>query len=148
MPITPRSVRDPATATTNWSSGVAGAGNKWADGYAHPSRNPFDPAVINPEAWQAGVSTPEAKNLYRSHLAGVNQDMVLASVNGAGKTKYTSSGTTKNQKMSKFMGIFLPKLGSILQGLNQTSPRGPRGTNRGRLNSYLDAVEATRGQNT
>jgi hypothetical protein len=147
MPIQIRNVRDATTATANWGSQVQQAGAKWADGYAHPARNPFDPSVIDPEAWQAGVSQPAAKTLYARNLAGVNQEVVLATVNGAGKTKYTSSGSTKQGKYAKFATTFMPKLGGILQNLNTSNPRGPRGQNRARLNAYLDAVEATRGLN-
>lgn len=144
MGITVRAVRNSTTGTANWGAGVQQAGNKWADGYANPSRNPFDPSVINPQAWLAGVSTQDAMNAYAANLAAVDQNVVLATVNGAGKTKYTASGSTKQAKYQKFASIFYPKLGNILQAL---PPKGPRGTNRGRLNAYLDAVEATRGQN-
>lgn len=148
MPIQTRVIRDPATGSSNWGTGVGQSGSKWADGYAHPSRNPFDPSVINPDAWQAGVSTAEAKALYARKLANVNQDMVLATVNGAGKSKYTSSGTTKQPNYLRFAQTFYPKLSAIVSNLNSSMPKGPRGTNRGRLNAYLDAVEATRGTNS
>jgi hypothetical protein len=148
MPIQTRTVRDPAMATANWGSGVQQNGNKWAEGYAHPKRNPFDPSVIDPDAWQSGVTSDRAKTLYAKNLAGVNQDVVLQTVNGAGKTKYTSAGSTKQGKYQKFASQFLPKLGQILQNLDMTNPRGPRGTNRARLNAFLDAVEQTRGTNT
>ena len=39
-------------------------------------------------------------------------------------------------------------IANIVQNLNQSMPKGPRGTNRARLNAYLDAVEATRGTNS
>lgn len=148
MPITPRTVKDATTATANWGSAIAASAGKWAAGYANPSRNPFDANVINPDAWQAGVSTPQAKALYKKNMAGVNQDVVLATVNGPGKQKYAAAGQNKTGKVQAFMQTFLPKLGTILQNLNQTNPKGPRGTNRARLNAYLDAVEATRGTNT
>lgn len=147
MPIQTRIIRDPSTGTTNWSSGVTSSGNKWADGYAHPSRNPFDPSVVNPDAWQAGVSTSAAKALFQKNMVGVNQDQVLATVNGAGKTKYTSSGTTKSSNYQAFATIFYPKLSSILSNLNVTNPKGPRGTNLDRLVAYVQAVQATRGTN-
>ena len=145
MPITPRTVTTPASAVANWASGVQNGGNKWATGYANPSRNPFDPTVINPNAWQAGVSTAAAKDLYAKHLASVDQTVVLATVNGAGKTKYTTSGTTKQGKVLTFQTAFLPRLSTILTNLNTSNPKGPRGTNRARLNAYLDAVELLRG---
>lgn len=147
MPIQTRVIRDPSTGTANWTGGVSSAGSKWADGYAHPSRNPFDPTVINPDAWQAGVSTDAAKQKYRTNLANVNQDQVLATVNGAGKTKYTSSGSTKASNYSKFATAFYPKLSSIISNLNQSMPKGPRGTNLDRLVAYIQAVQQTRGTN-
>ena len=147
MPIQTRVIRDPATGSSNWGSGVTSSGNKWADGYAHPSRNPFDPNVIDPDAWQAGVSTAAAKASYAKNLAGVNQDQVLATVNGAGKTKYTASGTTKVSNYTAFATVFYPKLSSIISNLNVTNPKGPRGTNLDRLITYIQAVQATRGTN-
>lgn len=149
MPITPRVVRDPATATANWTKGVQQSGAKWADGYAHPSRNPFDPSVIDPEAWQAGVSNPNAMAAYERNLASVNQDQVLATVNGVGQQKYTASGTQKTSKVSKFQQVFLPKLSQIVSNLNSSMPKGPRGSaqNISRLTTYLQQVAATRGTN-
>ena len=150
MPIQPRVVRDPTTSTQNWGAGVQQSASKWADGYAHPSRNPFDPSVINPAAWQAGVSDPNAMSRYGRNMASVNQDQVLNTVNGVGKTKYAASGTQKQSKVQAFMTNFLPKLSQIVQNVNNTTPRGPRGSaeNRARLNAYLDAVAATRGTNS
>jgi hypothetical protein len=147
MPITPRTVTDAATATANWAKGVGSAGQKWADNYAHPSRNPFDPSVINAPAWQAGVSTPAAMAKYSRKMASVNQDMVLATVNGAGKTKYTSAATTRQPNVSTFMSNFIPKLSAIVQNENSRAPRGPRGSaqNLQRMNDVVAAIAATRG---
>jgi hypothetical protein len=146
MPIQPRTVTDATTAAANWSKGVGAAGNKWADNYAHPSRNPFDPSVINPQAWQDGVSTDAAKSKYARKMAGVNQDMVLATVNGAGKNKYTSAATTRAPNVSTFMGKFIPQISSIVQNVNSTTPRGPRGSaqNLQRMNSVVAAIAALR----
>jgi hypothetical protein len=147
MPITPRTVTDAATATASWTRGVGAAGQKWADNYAHPSRNPFDPAVINPTAWQAGVSAPAAMAKYGRKMAAVNQDMVLATVNGAGKTKYTSAGTTRAPNMQNYMNAFIPKLSAIVQTENARNPRGPRGSSQNltRMNNVVAAIAATRG---
>lgn len=146
MPIQPRTVTDAATATSNWTRGVGNAGNKWADNYAHPSRNPFDPAVINPQAWQDGVSTAAAKSKYGSKMAAVNQDMVLATVNGAGKTKYTSAATTRAPNMAAFMQRFIPRVQSNLATLNSSTPRGPRGSaqNKARMDTWRDEMAALR----
>lgn len=146
MPIQVRTVTDAATATANWTKGVGGAGQKWADNYAHPSRNPFDPAVINPQAWQDGVSTAAAKAKYATKMAGVNQDMVLATVNGAGKSKYTAAGTTRAPNVSSYMGRFIPRLQTIVQNVNSATPRGPRGSaqNITRMNEVVTAIAALR----
>jgi hypothetical protein len=149
MPITPRVVRDPTTGANNWGTGVGQSGAKWYDGYANPTRNPFDPSVINADGWLAGVTAPNAKVAYKTNMASVNQDQVLITAKGAGMTKYTSSGTTKKANYAGFAMTFYPKLGSIVQQVNQTNPRGPRGSaqNIARLTTYLQAVAATRGQN-
>lgn len=142
MPIQVRAVKDSATAQANWSSGVQQGGNKWADGYAHPSRNPFDPSVINPDAWQAGVSDPNSKAKYARKLAAVNQDQVLATVAGPGKSKYTSAGTIKAPNYGAFSAKYQPFMRNLVASL---PARGPRGTNRARINQLLDGLEAARG---
>jgi hypothetical protein len=146
MPIQPRTTTDAATAVANWTKGVGQSGQKWADNYAHPSRNPFDPAVINPAAWSAGVSTPQAQAKYGRKLANVNQDMVLATVNGAGKQKYTSAGTTRAPNMQAFMTAFIPKLQGVISQVNSSTPRGPRGSaqNLTRMNNVVAAIAAMR----
>jgi hypothetical protein len=146
MPITPRATVDAATATANWTKGVGQSGQKWADNYAHPKRNPFDPSVINPGAWQAGVSTAAAMAKYQRKMTNVNQDMVLATVNGAGKTKYTSAGTTRAPNMQTFMNALIPKLQGIVQSVNSATPRGPRGSQQNitRMNNTVAAIAALR----
>jgi hypothetical protein len=148
MPITPRSVTDATTAAANWAKGIGDGADKWATQYANPHRNPFDPNVIDPEAWQAGVSTDAAKAKYKRKMAAVNQDMVLATVNGAGKTKYRASATTRRANVDQFMGKFIPTLKSIMDSENASVPRGPRGSaqNRQRMNDVVDKIAALRGQ--
>ena len=149
MGLQTRTVKTAAQAAANWSTGVTGAGAKWSDGYLHPKRDPFNPANIDPDAWQEGVSTQEAKDGYANGMANVDVNALTATVNGAGRTKFTSSGNTKQSKVLTFQNAFLPKLSNILQNLYNTAPRGRRGSpeNRTRLNNYLDSVAATRGQN-
>jgi len=147
MPLMPRATIDPTTATNNWGAGVSNGAAKWADGYAHPKRNPFDPSVINPDAWQNGVSTPQAKTRYASKLAAVNQDVVLTTVNGVGKQKFAAAGTNKKGNVQTFMSNFLPKVASSLSQLNSQNPKGPRGSNIQRAVAWATLMAATRGTN-
>lgn len=149
MALQTRSVKTAAQAVQNWTRGVQSSGDKWADGYLHPKRDPFSPNNIDPDAWQAGVSTQAAKDGYANGMANVDTTQLTATVNGAGKSKFTAAATTKTNKVQNFQSQFLPKLGNILQSLDSSAPKGPRGSaqNRTRLNNYLDMVAATRGQN-
>jgi hypothetical protein len=145
MPITPRSITDAATAATKWSTRVAAAGNDWADGWAHPTRSPFDPNTINADGWQAGVTAPGVKERYQARLAGTNQEMALASVNGAGKGKYQASGTNRKANVQAALSQILPIVGQVVQNLNQTMPKGPRGTNGSRGLAFSTAMHTYRG---
>ncbi|MBF6571585.1 MAG: hypothetical protein IVW54_22275 [Candidatus Binataceae bacterium] len=139
-------VKNPSTWAGSWGSGVSGAGNMWATNYIAAGPAIFTKAAASVGNWQTAVASQAAADAFVSGLNGVNFAVVTASVNGAGKTKYTASGTTKQAKYNTFAGIFGPKLTSIVASL---PPRGPRGStqNRVRLTQLLDQVQATRGQN-
>jgi len=144
-----KATTNPANAVKNWGQKVAAAGPTWSAGLIAAAPNIFNPANIDAQAWQNGVSSPQAAADYEKGMASVNMQQFTTVVNGAGQGKYTSSGSSKQAKMLSFMNVFIPKLSGILQTLNTSSPKGPRGSaqNRTRLNNYLDAVAATRGQN-
>lgn len=147
--ITPRAVKDPATALSNWKSGVAASGQKWANGYANPRRDPFQAAAQSVSVWQAAVASPAAATAYVSGLNSVDETAVMQTVNGPGMSKYTQSPNAKSAKATAFFNTFLPKLGNIVSNLDRTNPRGPRGSaqNITRLTSYLQSVAQTRGSN-
>jgi hypothetical protein len=139
----------PQSATANWGTKVGQAGATWSKGLIAAAPTIFNPANIKPQNWVAGVQNPQAAIDYASGMAATNQAQFATVVNGAGQTKFTSSGTTKQAKMLAFQTSFLPKLGNIIQSLNQSNPRGPRGSaqNITRVTAYLQSVAATRGQN-
>lgn len=147
--ITPRAIATPATALANWQKGVSGAGQKWATGYQNPRRDPFASAAAAVANWQQAVSSPAAAAAFVSGLSNVNQAAVVATVTGPGMTKYTSSATNKPAKAQAFFSTFLPKLSNIVTQLNNSNPKGPRGSaqNLTRLTTYIQAVAATRGTN-
>lgn len=139
----------PQSATANWGTKVAQAGAAWSKGFLAAAPKVFNPANIKPANWQAGVNNPQAAIDYADGMANVNMSQLTTVVNSSGQQKYTTSGTNKQAKMLAFQQVFIPKLGQITNSLDQSNPRGPRGSaqNRSRLNNYLDAVAATRGQN-
>lgn len=142
-------VTDPSKWSGNWGTGVRSAGTKWsADLVAVVSTIGPKAAAAAPN-WQQAVSSPAALAGYVKGVQNFDQTAFVATVNGAGQAKYTASGTTKQAKYAAFAQIFGPKLVTEMNSLNQSNPRGPRGSaqNRARLNAYLDWAASTRGQN-
>lgn len=139
--------KTPQQAVQNWGTGVTNGGNNWASGYLAAAPEVFNANNVDPQAWQNGVSDPNAAARYLKGMTSVNMSQLTTTVNGAGKGKYTASGTAKQAKMTNFMTSFIPKLDNILVNLDNTNPRASRGSasNRARLNAYLDAVQSTRG---
>ena len=139
-------ITDPSKWAGSWGTGVSRSGDKWSTNYNAAGPAIFQKAAASVGDWQAGVSAQAAADAYVRGLQSVNFSQVQATVQGAGKTKYTSSGTTKQAKYTAFAQTFGPKLQTIVNNLPQ---RGPRGSsiNRTRLNQLLDQVQATRGTN-
>jgi hypothetical protein len=139
-------IQDPSKWAGSWGTGVGRSGDKWATQYVAAGPAIFQKAAAAVGDWQAAVSSQMAADAFTRGLNAVNFAQVQATVTGAGKTKYTSSGSTKQAKYAAFAQIFGPKLQMIVTNL---PPRGPRGSaqNRTRLNQLLDAVQATRGTN-
>ena len=142
-------VADPSTWAGNWGTGVRGGGAKWSTRLNAVVSQIGQKAVAAAPNWQQAVSSPQALDSYKSGVGSFDQTAFVQTVNGAGQTKYTASGTTKQARYAQFAQIFGPKLTTEINTLNQTSPRGPRGSaqNRARLNAYLDWAASTRGQN-
>src|SRR5712692_4362182 len=147
MPLQTRTVTDAATALKNWSQYAAGASGKWRDKVLNPRRDPFEAAKAAVGFWQQKVASPEAAAAYTRGLDRVNIAEFTATVNGQGQANYRNGVTTKTSKMGAFLTGFLPRLGNILQTLDRTNPKGDYSANIARLNSYLDAVHATKGSN-
>jgi len=147
MPLPTRTVTDPATALSNWSKYAAGASGKWTTNVLTPRRDPFSAAIAAVGFWQSQVSSAAAAAAYTTGLQNVNIPQFQATVQNQGAANYRNGVTTKTAKMGAFLASFLPKLGSIVQNLDRTNPRGDFNANVSRLNAYLSAVHATKGQN-
>lgn len=129
-----------------WGTGVAGAGAKWSANYIAAGPAIFTKGAAAVNTWQTAVASPAAAAAFVKGLNDVNFSQVTNVVNGAGQSKFTTSGTTKQSKYNTFAGIFQPKLTNIIASLPAKGPRGSA-INRTRLNQYLDQVAATRGMN-
>jgi hypothetical protein len=145
MAVQTRSVKDASTALSKWLANTANAAGDWANGIITPRRDPFDPNVVDPDAWQAGVSTPEAKTGYQRGMVSVDRTLYNQLVSTTGKTNYTANTRAKQKNYSDFATVFLPALSGEIDTLNRTNPRGPRGTNRGRMLALQDWYDSKRG---
>lgn len=132
-----------------WGTGVGQSGQKWSTAYIAAGPTIFQKGAASVTNWQQAVASPAAANAFVDGLNNVNFAQVQTTVQGAGMTKYTSSGSTKQSKFSAFATIFQPKLSQIVSNLDQSNPRQPRGNpaNVVRLTAYIAAVAGTRGQN-
>lgn len=139
-------VTDPSKWSGAWGAGVSRSGDKWATDYLAAGPAIFQKGAAAVGTWQAAVAAQIAADNYVKGLSSVNFSQVQATVSGAGKSKYTSSGSTKQAKYAAFAQVFGPKLANIVANL---PARGPRGSaqNRARLTQLLDQVQATRGSN-
>jgi hypothetical protein len=139
-------ITDPSKWAGSWGTGVTGAGATWASGYIAAMPTIYSKAAASVGDWQNAVASTQAAAAFVSGLNNVNTSQVTTTVNNAGKTKYTASGSSKQAKYAAFATTFGPKLQQIVAAL---PARGPRGSaqNRQRLNQLLDNVQATRGTN-
>jgi len=139
-------VTPPGNWAANWGTKVQSSGPKWAANLIAHGPSMFTKAAASVTQWQAAVASPSAASKYVGKLKEVNFTTFTSTVNGAGQSKYASSGVNKQHAYNHFAGVFGPKLQTMVSAL---PPRQPRGNpaNRTRLNQLLDAMEATRGKN-
>lgn len=140
---------DPSKWTGNWGAGVRSAGPKWSTGMvaAVPTMGAKAAAAVG--VWQAAVADPVAAKNYADGERSFDQAAAIATINGAGQTKYTAAGTTKQAPYASFVSIFAPKLSSEISSLNQSTPRGLRGSaqNQQRMIAFNNWIISTRGSN-
>jgi ABC-type enterobactin transport system permease subunit len=140
---------DPSKWTGNWGSGVRSSGVKWSSGMVAAVPTMGAKAAAAAPIWQAAVADPAAARAYADGERNFDQTAAIATINGAGQTKYTAAGTTKQAGYASFVSIYAPKLSSQLSTLNSTSPRGPRGSaqNQQRMIAFNNWIISTRGTN-
>lgn len=138
------SMTDPTKWSGTWGARVGASGDKWAGGYTAVGPAIFQKAAASVSTWQSQVASPQAANAFVKGLGAVNFTQVQATVNGAGKMKYTSSGSTKQAKYATFANAAGSKWPGILSSL---PPRGPRGSaeNQARMAQWSSSLISTRG---
>ncbi len=146
MGLTTRTIASATDATNAWGSKVSQSSATWSKKYLNPRRDPFTAANVDPDAWQAGVTTDTAKQKYLAGMTSVDITALTATVNGPGAAKYAAAGTNKKAKYQTFATNFLPKLNNIVQSLPARGPRGSQ-QNKARVMQFFDQVAATRGTN-
>jgi hypothetical protein len=140
---------DPSKWTGNWGTKVAQSGAQWSAGMVLAVPTMGAKAAAAAPIWQAAVADPNAALAYAAGERNFDQTAAIATIKGAGMTKYTASGTTKQAAYASFVSIYAPKLSSELSSLNSSNPRGPRGSaqNQQRMIAFNNWIISTRGTN-
>lgn len=146
MGLSTRTIASAADATSAWGTRVAQSSGTWSKKYLNPRRDPFSQENVDPDAWQAGVTTDTAKQKYLKGMTSVDITALTATVNGPGAAKYAAAGTNKKGKYQAFAVAFLPKLDNIVRSLPARGPRGSQ-QNKARVMQFFDQTSATRGTN-
>jgi hypothetical protein len=125
--------------------------SSWATDYnaAYPSMITKAQAAI--PTWQANVATQQAATNMRNGLAKAANKaaLVAAKVNGAGSASFAAgvrAAGGPGGDYTAFIGPWMSAVGSEVQTLNTTNPRGTRQQNRARQAAY-DAWVDTQGGN-
>lgn len=139
---------DPSKWTGNWGTKVAAAGTQWSSGMVAAVPTMGAKAAAAAPIWQAAVQDPKAALAYQDGERNFDQAAAIATINGAGRTKYTASGTTKQAGYANFVTQYSPKLTSELSTLNSATPRGPRGSDQNttrmlNFNTWIKSIRGT-----
>ena len=138
---------DPSKWTGNWGNKVAQAGPQWSSGMVAAVPTMGAKAAAAAPIWQQAVADPKAAAAYADGERNFDQAAAIATINGAGRTKYTAAGSTKQAGYSTFVTQYAPKLTTELSTLNSSNPRGPRGSdqNTARMIAFNTWIKSIRG---
>lgn len=147
---TTRPVKSAQTAAANYGTNgsAANAANLWAQDFLADPQAIFAAAAARVSYWQSQVSTQQAATNYVNGLNDVNIQALTTKVNGVGKASFSAgvkAAGAPGGKYAAFAAEFQPWLTNELATLNRTNPRGDATQNRARLNAFLDALEAQKG---
>jgi len=122
----------------------------WATDYNSAYPTMITKAIAAIPTWQANVATAEAAKNMSNGLtrAGTKAAAVATKVSGAGSASFAAgvrAAGGPGGDYTAFIGPFLSAVGSEVQTLNTTNPRGTRQQNRARQAAYDAWIDSQAG---
>jgi hypothetical protein len=122
----------------------------WASDYIAAYPTMIDKATAAIPTWQANVATQQAAANMRSGLAKARNkaSLVTTKVNGAGSASFAAgvrAAGGPGGDYTAFIGPWMSAVGSQVQTLDTTNPRGTRQQNRARQAAYDAWVDSQAG---
>lgn len=145
-------VKTPSTATANYGTngGSPNAAQNWSTNFSADIPAILSAAAASVGNWQAAVSTAMAASNFVAGLnkAKSNVAAIQTKVQTVSKASYTAgvkAAAGPNGNYAQFSGKYQPAVQAQVQQLNATNPRGPKGTNQGRMIAFNDWITAQHG---
>jgi len=142
-----------AAAATRYSNNAAAAAGLWATDFVAAIPTMLTNAIAATPNWQASVATAQAAAMYKAGLTRAQQKttQISAKANGPGKASYAAgvvAAGAAGGDYNAFIGPWMTAVTQEVATLNQTNPRGPKGSpqNRARILAYLDWADSQHGQ--
>lgn len=114
MPITPRKIKDPTTATNHWKDGTANAAPRWLDGFLNPRQSPKAAALASNAAWKAGVSRASAADLYHKGVSGIDENEMAQHAVDVGMTAYQNGTQARVAKFGRKIAKVIAAEGPLI----------------------------------
>jgi hypothetical protein len=142
-----------ATAVTNYGTngGSANAATAWASGFSTNVDAILSAAIKAIPLWQSAVATQQAATNMASGLnrAKQNEAAIITKVNGVGKNSFSAgvkAAAGPGGAYASFAPNWMAAVGSEVQQLNVSNPRGDRAANRQRQSAYDAWVDTQAGK--
>lgn len=113
--------KNPQKVATKWVNNTANNRDSYAEGVNAVQINPAAQAAAKADFWQQQVSSPEARDKFRSKLGQVTLEAWKNAVNRKGVANYQTGVRAGQEKFFAFLNAFLPY---VQQGRTQLPPRG------------------------
>jgi len=131
---------NPTDAAQAWVNGMQGAGAKYTAGVNSVKVAPGQVAASRAELWAQNVAA--AKQKFASNVAKVSLAQWQEAAANKGAQRLGTGATQAQPKFAAFMSNFLPKLGTIVQGL---PAGGTYEQNKQRALAYMDTLHQQAG---
>ncbi len=122
-----------------WASRSSGAGAEYASGVRAPRRSQSAAAIAAKENWKAGVTLAASEGRFEKGLQKSGDAKWLKGATEKGEQRFTSGVLSAQQEYAAGFAPFASALGSLT-----LAPRGPKGTNYGRVQAVGEALRAAK----